>query len=87
MTCAPERMLPLPLSSNSLITRNYSLEALSSYIRSQRDLLSRTQSDIERLHALKKDVKGEENLTVDDINRKVRFLPGFCRGSHGSTYF
>ena len=62
---------PSPLPSNPLTTTNHSLEALSSYIRSQRDLLSRTQSEIERLHVLKKEVKEEKDLTVDDINQKV----------------
>jgi len=30
------------------------------------------------LRALKKDVKGEEDLTVDEINRKVRPSARFC---------
>ena len=69
----------VPFPSKSLTVANSSLEALSSYIRSQRELLSRTQSEIERLHALKKEVKDEEDLTVDDINQKVRLLAGFCK--------
>lgn len=77
MTCAPERTSPLPLPPNQLTASNHSLEALSSYIQSQRDLLSRTQSQIERLHALKKDVKNEGDLTVDGIIQKVHFFPGF----------
>jgi len=79
MTCASERMSFVPFPSKSLTAANSSLEALSSYIRSQRELLSRTQSEIERLRALKKDVKEEEDLTVEDINQKVRLLVGFCK--------
>jgi len=79
MTCASERMSFVPFPSKSLTAANSSLEALSSYIQSQRELLSRTQSEIERLHALKKEVKDEEDFTVDDINQKVRLLAGFCK--------
>ncbi|KAF9644416.1 hypothetical protein BDM02DRAFT_3190620 [Thelephora ganbajun] len=46
--------------------RARTLETLSSYIQSQRELLSRTQSEIERLHTLKKEVKDEEDLTLGD---------------------
>lgn len=75
----------LPSPSNQLTADDYSLETLSSYIRSQRDLLSRTQSEIERLHALKNDVKDEESLTVDGINQKVRPFARFLWGSPGLT--
>ena len=77
MTCEPERMPPLPSPSKELTHSHYSLEALSSYIQSQRDLLSRTQSEIERLHTLKKEVKDEEDLTVGDIDQKVCFTVNF----------
>ena len=77
MICEPERMPPLPSPSEELTPSRYSLDALSSYIQSQRDLLSRTQSEIERLHALKKEVKDEEDLTVGDIDQKVRFTVNF----------
>ena len=64
--------------SDWLTASAYSLETLSVYIQSQRNLLSQTQSEIERLHALKKDVKNEEDPTVEDINQKAcpsgRFL-------------
>jgi len=66
-----------PRLSYWLTADDYSLETLSAYIQSQRNLLSQTQSEIERLHALQKGVKNEEDLTVDDINQKARPSAGF----------
>jgi len=77
MTCVPERTSLFPFPPNQLTANNHSLEALSSYIQSQRDLLSRTQSEIERLHALRKDVKKEGDLTVDGVVQKVHSFLGF----------
>lgn len=51
--------------------RARTLETLSAFIQSQRELLSRTQHEIERLHALKSDVKAEEDLTVEDVMQKL----------------
>ena len=61
-----------PCPSDWLTVSYYSLETLSAYIQSQRNLLSQTQSEIERLRALKKGVKEEEDLTGDYINQKAR---------------
>ena len=71
MTRTLERTPSLPSQSDWLITTHRSLETLSSYIRSQRELLSRTQHEIERLHALKGEVRDKEDLTVDDVSQKV----------------
>lgn len=57
----------------------YSLEALSSYIQSQRELLTRTHHEIERLHTLKNEINNEGDLTVDVITQKVRFPASFAR--------
>ena len=58
-----------------------SLEALSSYVQSQRELLSRTQREIERLHALKAEVEDDEGITADGISQKVHILATFYDAS------
>lgn len=70
---------PLPPAPISSRPATNSLETLSSYVQSQRALLSRTQCEIERLNALKNEVKDEEGLTVGGIGRKVCFPATFCR--------
>jgi hypothetical protein len=69
-----------PRPFKRLTASDHSLESLASYIQSQRDLLSRTQSEIERLHALKRHVKSVEDPTVEDINQKVRLFARFFAG-------
>jgi len=56
--------------SGWLTASDYSLKTLSSYIQSQRCLLSRTRFEIERFYTLEKYVNGEEDLTFDDILTK-----------------
>ena len=67
-------MSPLPSSFNQLTKSDHSLETLSSYIQSQRELLSRTQHEIERLRALKNVLEDKDELTVDDIHEEVGLL-------------
>lgn len=67
-------MSPLPSSFNQLTKSDHSLETLSSYIQSQRELLSRTQHEIERLRALKNVLEDKDELTVDDMHEEVGLL-------------
>jgi hypothetical protein len=79
--CALERTSSPSSLPDWLTTSYHSLETLSSFVQSQRELLSRTQHEIERLNALKNVVRDEEDLTADVINQKVRLPSTFCWAS------
>ncbi len=48
-----------------------SLEALEKFIQSQKDVLARTNSDIERLKSLRKDVVADPPRSVESLCEKV----------------
>ncbi len=48
-----------------------SLQALSAYITSQKELLARTHSDIERLHELQKKASSNPATVVDKLAEEV----------------
>ena len=52
------------------------LEAISTFIQSQRALLSQTHSDIERLKQLRREVTVDPQGFVEGIDQKVRFTAG-----------
>jgi hypothetical protein len=61
---------PSDIQSNSL----FSLEVLSKLIQSQRSLLSRTQSDIERLQDLRHEALTQPTAFLSDLGSEVCFL-------------
>ena len=62
------------LSSASMLTQWTSLEALSTFIESQKTLLTRTQADIGRLNTLRNEIadEPEDTCSIVMFGNKVR---------------
>ena len=52
----------------------HSLEALETFIQTQRTLLERTQTDIARLQKLRSDAIAQPDVFMSDLSKQVKYL-------------
>ena len=75
---APKSQFSSPMCLFFNLLSIYSLEALETFIRVQRALLERTQTDIARLQKLRSDVVAQPAAFVSDLSNQVNFYVLSC---------